>query len=133
MNTEQQVTSNLSTKEKAVSFLQLVASGKVREAYQTFVHPDFRHHNPYFRGDAESLMIAMEENAALNPNKILEVKLAIQENDKVAVYSHIRQHPEDHLGGAVVHIFRFQDNQIVELWDIGQPIPEDSQNENGMF
>ncbi|MBV7504880.1 nuclear transport factor 2 family protein [Bacillus sp. sid0103] len=132
MNTEQPLTSNHSFKEKAVSFLQLVASGKVREAYQTFISPDFRHHNPYFRGDAESLMLAMEENAAINPNKILEVKLAIQENDKVAVYSHVRQHPED-LGGAVVHIFRFQDNQIVELWDIGQPIPEDSQNENGMF
>lgn len=132
MNTEQPMTSNHSFKEKAVSFLQLVASGKVREAYQTFISPDFRHHNPYFRGDAESLLLAMEENAALTPNKILEVKIAIQENDKVAVYSHVRQHQGD-LGGAVVHIFRFQDNQIVELWDIGQPIPEDSQNENGMF
>jgi predicted SnoaL-like aldol condensation-catalyzing enzyme len=132
MNTEQLVTSNLSNKEKAVSFLQFVASGKVREAYQTYIGPDFRHHNPYFRGDAESLMIAMEENAALNPNKILEVKLAMQEKEKVAVYSHVRQHPDD-LGVAVVHIFRFQDNQIVELWDMGQPIPEDSPNENGMF
>ncbi|MEH7085832.1 nuclear transport factor 2 family protein [Neobacillus drentensis] len=129
---EQSITSNLSFKEKDVSFLQLVASGKVREAYQRYIGPDFRHHNPYFRGDADSLMLAMEENAALNPNKILEVKLAIQEKDTVAVHSHVKQHPED-LGGAVVHIFRFQDNKIVELWDIGQPIPEDSPNENGMF
>jgi predicted SnoaL-like aldol condensation-catalyzing enzyme len=132
MSTEQQFTSNPSLKEKAVSFLQLVASGKVREAYQNYISPDFRHHNPYFRGDAESLMLAMEENATMNPHKILEVKLALQERDTVSVYSHVKQNPED-LGGAVVHIFRFQDNQIVELWDIGQPIPEDSPNENGMF
>ncbi|WP_066066982.1 nuclear transport factor 2 family protein [Neobacillus soli] len=123
---------NLSLKEKAVSFLQTVASGKVREAYRTYIGPDFRHHNPYFRGDAESLMLAMEENAAMNPDKKLEVKLAIQERDTVAVHSHVKQNPED-LGGAVVHIFRFQNNQIVELWDIGQPIPDDSPNENGMF
>jgi predicted SnoaL-like aldol condensation-catalyzing enzyme len=132
MSTEQKFTSNLSLKENAVSFLKLVASGKVREAYETFISPDFRHHNPYFRGDSESLMLAMEENATMNPGKILEVKLAIQDQDMVAVHSHVKQNPAD-LGGAVVHIFRFQDNRIVELWDIGQPIPEDSPNENGIF
>ena len=120
------------SKEKAVSFLQLVASGKVREAYQRYISPDFCHHNPYFRGDAESLMLAMEENAAQNPNKIFEVKQAIQEGNTVAVYSHVRQNP-NHLGAAVVHIFRFDDNLIVEMWDVGQPIPEDSPNEKGIF
>ncbi|KON88793.1 polyketide cyclase [Sporosarcina globispora] len=129
LGTEQPFTSN---KEKAISFLQLAASGQVCEAYQRYISPDFSHHNPYFKGDANSLMLAMEENAGQNPNKILEVKLAIQEKETVAVHSHVKQNPED-LGGAVVHIFRFQDGQIVELWDVGQPIPEDSPNENGMF
>ncbi len=129
---EQKSIPTYSLKEKAISFLQLVASGKVPEAYERYIGPDFCHHNPYFRGDEDSLMLAMEENAALNPNKILEVKLAIQEGDTVAVHSHVRQNPDD-LGGAVVHIFRFQNSRIVEMWDIGQPIPEDSPNENGMF
>ncbi|MCM3145924.1 nuclear transport factor 2 family protein [Brevibacillus sp. MER 51] len=121
-----------SLKENAVSFLQLVASGKVREAYQRYTSPNFRHHNPFFRGDAHSLMLAMEENAAKNPHKILEVKRAIEEGDIVAVHSHVKQNQAD-LGGAVVHIFRFHNDQIVELWDVGQPIPADSPNENGMF
>ncbi|TQK73877.1 putative SnoaL-like aldol condensation-catalyzing enzyme [Brevibacillus sp. AG162] len=121
-----------SLKENAVSFLQLVASGNVREAYQKYTGPNFRHHNPFFRGDAHSLMLAMEENAAKNPNKILEVKRAIEEGDIVAVHSHVKQNQED-LGGVVVHIFRFQNDQIVEFWDVGQPIPDDSPNENGMF
>lgn len=123
---------SLTIKERAISFLELVASGNVREAYERHVGPDFRHHNPYFPGDADSLKSAMEENAAGNPDKILEVKRAIQEGDTVAVHSHVRQNPED-LGGAVVHIFRFQDDRIVELWDVGQAIPEDSPNENGVF
>ncbi|WP_246944829.1 nuclear transport factor 2 family protein [Bacillus pinisoli] len=119
-------------KEIAVDFLKLVASGNVREAYQLYVSPDFLHHNPFFQGDAESLMLAMEESATTNPNKELEVKLTMQDGEVVAIHSHIKQHPDD-IGGAVVHIFRFQQNQIVELWDVGQAIPEDSPNVNGMF
>jgi predicted SnoaL-like aldol condensation-catalyzing enzyme len=132
MNTEQQTNTTLTLKEIAVSFLQLVASGKVREAYQNHIGPGFCHHNPFFRGDADSLMLAMEEDAAKNPHKVLEVKHSIEESDTVAVHSHVKQNPED-LGVAVVHIFRFQNEQIIELWDLGQAIPEDSPNENGMF
>jgi hypothetical protein len=59
--------------EIAISFLKLVASGKVREAYGKYVSRDFRHHNPFFRGDRESLMLAMEENWTKNPDKKLEI------------------------------------------------------------
>lgn len=31
------------------------------------------------------------------------------------------------------HIFRFQGDRIVELWDVWQEIPKDSANEHGMF
>lgn len=121
-----------SLKEKAVSFLKSAASGEVREAYERYIGPGFRHHNPFFRGDAESLMLAMEESAAMNPHKILEVKRAIEEGDIVAVHSHVKQKQDD-IGGAVVHIFRFHNDLIVEFWDVGQPIPKDSPNENGVF
>ncbi|MFC5591187.1 ester cyclase [Sporosarcina soli] len=121
-----------SPKDQAVDFLQLIVSGKIEEAYKKYVSPEFRHHNPYFPGDADSLMQAMKENDRISPNKMVEVKQTIEEGENVMVYSHIKQNPED-LGGAVVHIFRFQKGKIIEMWDIGQPIPEDSPNENGMF
>lgn len=135
MNTEQVNESNaetLSLKEKAVSFLKLVASGEVREAYRKHIGQGFLHHNPYFVGDADSLMIAMEENATLNPNKTLEVKRSIEDGNFVWVHSHVKQNQDD-LGGAVVHIFRFDNDLIVELWDVGMAIPENSPNEFGMF
>ncbi|MDN4608503.1 nuclear transport factor 2 family protein [Sporosarcina highlanderae] len=119
-------------KEKAVTFLQLIVAGKIDEAYETYVSPDLRHHNPYFPGDAESLKQAMKENDGMSPNKTLDVKQAIEEGEKVMIFSHIKQNPED-LGGAVVHIFRFQEGKIVEMWDVGQAVPEDSPNENGIF
>jgi predicted SnoaL-like aldol condensation-catalyzing enzyme len=132
LNNGTQVKPSLTRKEKAVSFLRHAASGDVCEAYRSYIGTGFRHHNAFFRGDADSLMLAMEDNAAKNPHKIFEVKLALEEGDFVMVHSHVRQKPED-LGAAVVHIFRFQDDRIIELWDLGQPIPEDSPNENGMF
>ncbi|NYV68670.1 ester cyclase [Heyndrickxia sp. FSL K6-6286] len=132
LSIEQHDTPTYTFKEKAVDFLQLVASGQVREAYQKYIGPNFLHHNPFFSGDADSLMNAMEEDATNNPQKILEVKRAIEEADTVAVHSHVRQNPDD-LGWAIIHIFRFQDNQIVEMWDVGQAVPEDSPNENGVF
>jgi predicted SnoaL-like aldol condensation-catalyzing enzyme len=74
----------------------------------------------------------MEENARQNPGKVLEVKRAIAEGELVVVHSHVRPKPGD-LGAAVVHIFRFEKGRIVELWDLGQPVPEKSPNQYGMF
>ncbi|REJ11058.1 nuclear transport factor 2 family protein [Halobacillus trueperi] len=122
----------LSNKERAVSFLKQVADGEVRDAYQTYISSGFSHHNPYFRGDKDSLMRAMEEDASKNPHKALEVHRVIEEKDFVVVHSHIKQNPED-TGVAVVHMMRFENGKIIELWDIGQPIPEDTPNENGAF
>jgi predicted SnoaL-like aldol condensation-catalyzing enzyme len=132
MNKDDQLIGKPNYKEIAVSFLNLVASGKIEVAYQLYIAPDFIHHNPFFPGDAHSLMQAMKEDAANNPQKTLEVKQAIQENDRVVIFSHVKQNPND-LGWAIVHIFRFQNNQIIELWDLGQAVQEDSPNENGMF
>ena len=75
--------SDSSCKNIAIDFLQQVAMGGIRAAYQNYVADNFRHHNPYFRGDAESLMAGMLENAAANPQKLLEVRLALQEDEPV--------------------------------------------------
>ena len=104
----------------------------MREAFQKYLDPDLIHHNPYFKGNAESLMQGMAENAAQFPEKLLEVQRALEDGDLVAVHSHVRLKRGER-GIALVHIFRFQDDRIVELWDLGQPVPESTINENGMF
>lgn len=123
-------TTNL--KDAAKDFLRMVAAGKIREAYNLYIGKEFRHHNIEFKGDAKSLMTAMEENHAQFPNKKLDIKHALQDGDLVAVHSHVRKEAKDP-GGAVVHIFRFKNDKVVELWDLGQLVPEKTVNENGMF
>jgi predicted SnoaL-like aldol condensation-catalyzing enzyme len=83
-----------SNKEIAVSFLQLASSGKVREAYEKYIHPDFRHHNPYFKGDRESLLKGMEESAGQFPHKRFESIRTLADGDLVAVHGKVQLNPD---------------------------------------
>jgi len=122
----------MTNKERAISFLRLASSGNVREAYETYIHSDFRHHNPYFPGDRASLLAGMEENAATFPQKEFEALRALEDGDLVTVHGRVRLMPSSSWI-ALIHIFRFQDNQIIEEWEAGQEVPKDSPNENGVF
>jgi predicted SnoaL-like aldol condensation-catalyzing enzyme len=120
----------MSNKEKAISFLKMAGTGEVRAAYEKFVGANFIHHNQYFKGDRESLMTAMEEAHQVSPNKAIEIKKSYQDGDTVITHSHV---VKDAAEIAVVHIFRFDGDKIVELWDLGQLIDPKSPNENGAF
>ena len=67
-----------------------------------------------------------------NPDKRLDVLRALEDGDLVAVHSHVQQKQDDR-GAAVVHIFRFDGDRIAELWDVGQAVPADAVNRDGMF
>jgi predicted SnoaL-like aldol condensation-catalyzing enzyme len=42
-------------------------------------------------------------------------------------------HQKGDRGAGVVHIFRFDGDKLVELWDLGQEVPAESPNASGMF
>ena len=119
-------------REAAITFLELAAGGSVREAFDRYVAPDFRHHNPYFRGDANALAAAMASNAVENPGKVIEVRRSLADGNLVAVHARVRLRP-DSADVAVIHIFRFKDGRIVEMWEASQAMPGQSVNELGMF
>ncbi len=122
----------MNNKERAISFLHLASSGKVRQAYETYVHPQFRHHNPYFPGDRASLLAGMEENAASFPRKEFEAMRALEDGDLVAVHGRVRLTPSSPWI-ALIHIFRFEENQIIEEWEVAQEVLKDSPNQYGVF
>jgi predicted SnoaL-like aldol condensation-catalyzing enzyme len=126
------VTMATSHKDAAVSFLHLASSGNVRDAFDRYVDRAFRHHNPYFAGDAKSLADGMADNAAKFPKKSFHVERTIEQGNLVAVHSRVQLSP-DTPEMALVHIFRFEGDRVVELWDIGQPTPAEMRNEHGMF
>lgn len=122
-------------KEIAVQFLELVIASKIDEAYAEYVDMSGKHHNAYYPAGYETLREAMKENDAQFPNKELSVKHIIGDGDMVTTHSHLRM-KSDNLkdpGMIVVHIFRFKDSKIIEMWDCGQAIPVDCPNTDGVF
>src|SRR2546423_15600508 len=99
----------MNNKESAISFLRLASSGNVRETYEKYVHPDFRHHNPYFPGDRASLLAGMEESAVKFPKKEFEAVRDLEDGVLVAVHGLVRFTPSSPWI-PLVHIFAFQAN-----------------------
>ena len=121
-----------SRKDIAILFLQMAASGRAREGYEKHAAAGFRHHNAHFDAAPGALIAAMDANARQFPQKKLDVKLALEDGDLVALFSHVR-HTADEPGFGVMHIFRFEGSRIVEMWDLAQEVPAQSPNANGMF
>jgi predicted SnoaL-like aldol condensation-catalyzing enzyme len=118
-------------KKVAVEFLRVAAQGHPREM-QRVLKPDGVHHNIYFPRGWDALLTAMEEAAKEAPNTRVDVKHVLCDGDIVAVHSHVVHKPGEP-GFAVVHMFRFEDEKIAEMWDVGLTIPADSPNVDGAF
>jgi predicted SnoaL-like aldol condensation-catalyzing enzyme len=119
-------------KQAAVGFLKLVVAGRIDEAYRKYVDMQGRHHNPFFPAGFQALQKAMIDNHVEMPNKQITVKNVLGDGDLVAVHSHLVLGPGGN-GMVVVHMFRFQGDRIVEMWDCGQNLPADSPNNDAAF
>lgn len=118
-------------KNTAVDFLRAARSGD-RAAAAKLLAPGARHHNAYFAAGMETLLDAIVAAAQLNPSGTMDVKHVLGDGELVVVHSHVRQRPEDR-GVAVIHLFRFVEDRIAELWDVGQAVPAENPNRDGMF
>lgn len=119
-------------KERALDFLHLTVSGNIDEAYDKYIQMRGKHHNMYCSAEFTSLKQGMIDNHAQFPNKRLMVKNVLGDGELVAIHSNIIL-SEGEPGIAVVHIFRFLGDRIIEMWDVGQAIPVDSPNRIGPF
>jgi predicted SnoaL-like aldol condensation-catalyzing enzyme len=120
----------MTKKEIAVSFLKDASAGKVQKAFDAYVHPAFKHHLLFFKGDRESFKKAMEENHQQFPKKTYETMHALEDGDLVAVHGKVKLASKVY---GVIHIFLFKDDKIIESWEASQEEIDNSPNENGLF
>ena len=118
-------------KKIAVAFLEAAASGKEKAVKQHLAFGG-SHHNPFFEAGWDPLVKGMMDAAKTAPKTRLTVKHVVAEEDLVAVHSHV-VHAPGGPGIAVVHLLRFLDDKIVEMWDVGQELPKDSPNTDKAF
>lgn len=108
----------------------MVVVGRIDEAYAKHVDMLGKHHNMHVAAGLGALRRAMKDDQKANPGKTLEVQHVVGDGAYVAVHSALQT------GGkevATVHLFRFEGPRIVELWDLGQPVPDELPNSDGPF
>lgn len=115
----------------ALEFMRHLRDGD-RNGARGLVTPAARHHSAYFAARMPALIEATVEAARQAPDRTGDVKLVVADGDYVVVHSHVRHAPGDR-GASVVHMFRFQSDLIDEMWIVGQAVPAEMPNADGMF
>ena len=69
--------------DAAKAFLKMAGAGNVQEAYDRYIAPSFTHHNQYFKGDRQSLLISMQEASRTSPNKSIDIKHVYEFNHRL--------------------------------------------------
>jgi predicted SnoaL-like aldol condensation-catalyzing enzyme len=105
---------------------------KPAEAVENYGGSHYIQHNPEVPDGFEAFVGFVEGFAEQFPQMSLDIKRAVAEGDLVVTHSLLKSSPEDR-GTAAVDIFRLEDGQVVEHWDVLQPVPESSANDHPMF
>ncbi len=115
------------------SYLDQIFNQKApAEAFSKYIGSTYVQHNPTAPDGAEAGQQFLAGFVAQFPELRLEIKRVIAEGDLVVTHSLMTMNRSDR-GSAIMDIVRLEDGRIVEHWDVVQPIPESSANDNTMF
>ena len=103
----------------------------VRKAFLKHVNDEYIQHNPNIPDGREAAIEMLEPKFSL-PHASFDIKRILVDGNLAAIHLHGRFSP-DNPGGAVVDLFRLEDEKIVEHWDVLQSMPTHSVNPHPMF
>jgi predicted SnoaL-like aldol condensation-catalyzing enzyme len=89
-------------------------------------------HSPRIEDGKEAVLNVFERRYERFPEYSIRIKRTAVQGDLVWSYIHAKRTP-DSLGSAIIHVFRMKNGKFAEHWAVGQPVPETSRNDNGMF
>lgn len=119
-------------KEMVIAFYNAAINDKDFEAASAYLGDKYIQHNPLAADGPEGLKAFLEFAKENLPDFKAEIKQAFADDDYVILHVHATRGPDDR-GSAVMDIFRLENGKVVEHWDVIQPIPETSANDNTMF
>jgi len=119
-------------KQAVLEFYDKALNQKDFEAASKYFGPRYIQHNPGAPDGIEGFKAFIALRKEKFPNAKGEIKRVFADGDYVILHVHAMREPGER-GVAVVDIFRLENGKIVEHWDVVQPIPEKTANNNGMF
>src|SRR5215468_7619320 len=119
-------------KQAVLEFYDKALNQKDFEAASKYFGPRYIQHNLGAPDGIEGFKAFIALRKEKFPNAQSEIRRVFADGDHVILHVHAIREPGER-GVAVVDIFRLENGKIVEHWDVVQPIPEKTANNNGMF
>lgn len=101
-------------------------------AYDRYVADSSYQHTPGVANGTAAAKECLAKVLADSPDLSASIRRVVVEGDYVAIHSHYKSAPDDR-GLARVDLLRIRHGKVVEHWDVVQPVPENSVNDNTMF
>lgn len=124
--------STSASKRVASALFHEVTAGRDVTAFDRYASDPYYQHNPQSPNGIAAAKAFFASTFAANPGFSVSVKRVIAEGDYVAFHSHYKFAADDP-GFAILDLYRVRDGKVVEHWDVIQPVPEKSANDNTMF
>ena len=123
----------LTPKQVVTRFMtEFYVQKQVRRAFERWVDPGYIQHNPFAATGRAAAISFLTDFVEKNPAYHAKIHRIIADGNLVAVHSQVWMKEGDS-GSAVVDILRVKGCQVMEHWDVLQPVPAQSANSNGMF
>jgi predicted SnoaL-like aldol condensation-catalyzing enzyme len=119
----------MNNKQLALHAFQEFANGNL-EPLRPLLHKDFVEHSPGNPSGRDAFIDFIAQAPVAGAQ--LDLRRVIADDDHVMMH-YLMTTPDNPRGEAVVDIWRFEDGQIVEHWDVVQPVPEASEIPHGML
>ncbi|MBO4253118.1 nuclear transport factor 2 family protein [Streptomyces griseorubiginosus] len=123
--------STAASKRVATAMFNEVTQDRDATALDRYAVDPFYQHNPQSPNGTAAAK-AFFSSVLENPGFSVSVKRVIAEGDYVAFHALYKFAPNDP-GNAVLDLYRVRDGKVVEHWDVIQPVPAASANDNTMF
>jgi predicted SnoaL-like aldol condensation-catalyzing enzyme len=126
----------MSDKNKAIAvafYQKCLNDGEVETAFRLYAGATYRQHNPLIEDGMEGVRKFVAWIRSNHPDARGDVKNVFADGDYVILHSHWHGLSDSPRGEAVADIFRLQDGKVVEHWDVIQPVPAATANNNTMF
>ena len=125
-------TQELANLDRVMTMYQKVLIAMDPGAVDDHLPPHYLQHSSLAEPGLDALKQFLARVRIESPNARQTIHRSMADGDLVMVHVHVERWPGDP-GLAVADIFRCENGEIVEHWDVIQSLPEHSVNSNSMF